>query len=307
MADQYLRKFSLVVSAGSKGLDLSDMQVRFTVTQNDVQTPNGAAIRIYNLSDATSQKIEKEFTHVTMQAGYQTGNYGTIFEGTIVQVRRGKENPTDTYLDIIGADGDEAYISGIVNSALAAGSTFKDRVDAIGKALEPAGVKVGYVAEMPDDKLPRGKVLYGAARDHLDDIANATGTRWSIQAGQLQFISIEGYLPGEAVVLNSLTGMIGLPEQTADGIRARCLLNPKIKVGGRVQIDNKSIQKQQLDTSVGGVANNAFIPSIADDGFYRTLVVEYEGDTRGNPWYSNLVMVKVDAASPPSQASRGRT
>lgn len=304
MSEQYLRKFNLTVAAGSSGLDLSEMHVKFKVTQKDIMTPNSATIRVYNLKDSTSTSIQEEFTRVILQAGYE-GSYGIIFDGSIIQVKRGKENATDKYLDIIAADGDEAMISGIVNSAMAAGSTFKDRVNAIAKGMP--GVTVGYIADLPDDKLPRGRVLYGACRDHLDDIAHCTNTRWSVQNGVLQFVYVDGYLPGEAVVLTSLTGMIGLPEQTADGIHARCLINPQIKVGGKVQIDNKSVQQQTIAFDLNGIKQNAFIPEIATDGLYRTLVVEYEGDTRGTPWYSDLVMIKIDGNIPPSQQSRGRS
>ena len=33
-----------------------------------------------------------------------------------------------------------------------------------------------------------------------------------------------------------------------------------------------------------------------DDGFYRILVLEHEGDTRGNPWYSKITCVLVDTS-----------
>jgi hypothetical protein len=303
-SDLYLRKWQLVVSTGGQGLDLSEMHLKFMVRQKDMQTLNNATIRVYNLADSTAQQIEQEFTKVTLSAGYITGNFGVIFQGTIIQVRRGRENPTDKYLDIIAADGDEDQISAIVNTGLAKGSTFTDRINAIAKSMP--NVKVGYVAEMPPDKLPRGTTLYGAARDRLDDIAQSTGTRWSIQGGVLQFISIEGYLPGEAVVLNSQTGLVGFPEQTADGIAVKCLLNPKIKLSGRVQVDEKSVQQAVLNQTLAGSAQNTFLPSIASDGFYRTIVIEYEGDTRGQPWYSDLTLVKLGENVPPSQVQRGR-
>lgn len=306
MADQYLRRVRLTVTAGSTGLDLSNLHIRFNVRQWDYSTPNNATIRVYNLADQTADAIEKEFTGVTLEAGYENGNFGTIFSGTIIQVRRGKEDPTSKYLDIIAGDGDEAQLAAIVNSAVNAGSTFKDRIAILAKTMEPYGVTLGYIADMPPDALPRGRVLYGSTADHLDRIAQATNTRWSIQNGELQFVSIDGYLPGEAVVLSAATGLVGFPEQTADGIRAKCLLNPKIKVGSQVQIDNKSVQQATLNLTRQGGQQNALLPSVAADGLYRTIVVEYEGDTRGTPWYSDLTLIALGAKLPPSQYQRGR-
>jgi hypothetical protein len=71
---------------------LSALRVVFHVRRGDLQTPNSAAIRVYNVSETTKQRIEKEFTRVVLQGGYQ-GNFGIIFDGTIKQVRRGQEQP----------------------------------------------------------------------------------------------------------------------------------------------------------------------------------------------------------------------
>ncbi len=109
-----------------------------------------------------------------------------------------------------------------------------------------------------------------------------------------------GVLPNQAVVLNSKTGLVGQPEQTNDGIKARCLLNPMLKIGGKVQINEKDVAQAKLaDTSKDAQANKP--ADIAADGFYRLLVVEHSGDTRGNDWYSDLVCLDIDATQPPDK------
>jgi hypothetical protein len=42
---------------------------------------------------------------------------------------------------------------------------------------------------------------------------------------------------------------------------------------------------------------------VTDDGFYKVIVVEHEGDTRGNPWYANMVCLAVDATASADQAT----
>lgn len=299
MSDQWLRKCTLIVSTGTAGLDLSQMRIRFRTVQSDTETPNHAIIRVYNLSDATARSVQKEYQEVTLQAGYESGGFGIIFKGTIKQVRRGRESPTDTYLDILAADGDIGYNFGVNNTALAAGATPRQQIDASAKAM---GIPVGYVPDLPTTALSRGKVLYGNARANMRDTCNSTGTTWSIQNGQIVVLPLTGYLPGEAVVLNSNTGMIGLPEQTEGGISVKCLLNPRLKIGGLVQIDNASIQGALL----GGVLLNTpgrlenlpgLLPKITDDGFYRLYVVEFRGDTRGQEWYSDMTCLAVDRST----------
>jgi len=129
------------------------------------------------------------------------------------------------------------------------------------------------------------------------------GASWSIQNGQVKILPLDGYLPDEVVVLNGQTGLIGRPEQTVDGIRARALINPAIQVGGRVQIDNKAIN-QTLQQNPDGApvpynqwAGLQLLANIATDGVYRVLVIEYDGDTRGPAWYMDLVLLAIDAST----------
>jgi len=295
---EWLRRCSLIVSdAAGNGLDLSQLHIQFKVGQSDLETPNNAYIRVYNLSEKTSKQIQKEFTQVTLQAGYVNGAFGIIHSGTIKQIRRGKFNNMDTYLDIMAADTDIGLNFGVVNKTLAAGAKPSDQAQVYANAMQaPIGFQQYGVGDVA---LIRGKVMYGMARDGMRNLARSTGTTWSVQNGKVVVIPLTGYLPSEAVVLNSRTGLIGLPEQTQEGISATCLLNPKIQIGTQVQINNADIQRAQVN--IDYTAFNVF-PSIADDGFYRVLVCEHEGDTRGQPWYSKLVCLTVNPTVAPNKA-----
>ena len=302
MTRQYLRKVSLVVADDLKSIDLSQLHIKFQIRQWDLQTPNTAQVRVYNCADATANQVQKEFSTMVLQAGYEGGDLGTIFQGTLVQVRRGRESPVDTYLDLSGADGDPEMNFAVVSTALAAGSSFMDRVNALSQAL---GVPQGYVPPLPDATLPRGRTLFGMAKDHMRDLAAATDTRWSVQNGQLVMVPLTASVPGDAVVLNSATGLIGFPEQTQDGIQVRSLLNTQITVGRTVQINNKDILQAQLSLSATGANQNAFLPSIALDGLYRVVVVEHSGDTRGQEYYTDMICINSTQGATPGLVQRG--
>lgn len=297
---QYLRACKLIVAtAGGSGLDLSGLHIKFSIKKADAQTPNTAEIRVYNVAETTVARIRKEFSRVVLQAGYEA-NLGVIFDGNIKQVRFGRENGTDTYIDIAAGDGDDAYNYAVVNTTLAAGASQRDQINAAASPMSERGVKPGYIGETGETKLARGKVMYGMARDYMRQSAEASDTTWSIQDGKLQFVPNTGVLPNQAVVLNSKTGLVGQPEQTNDGIKARCLLNPMLKIGGKVQINEKDVAQAKLaDTSKDAQANKP--ADIAADGFYRLLVVEHSGDTRGNDWYSDLICLDIDATQPPDK------
>lgn len=300
MTAQYLRNVALNVLSTDKNLDLSQMRFRFNVKAADSQTPNSTIIRIYNLSDQTAQSIEKEYTRVVLQCGYGD-ELGVIFDGTIKQVRRGRESPVDTYLDILAADGDVGLNDTIISKSIAAGSTPADRIKSAIDAMAKSGVSLGYLPETESVALARGVVQYGMARDILRSEVAGAGMSYSIQNGQLIFIPLDGFLPGEEVVLTAVTGMIGLPEQTEYGVKVRCLINPRLGIGSKLKIDNKSIQSlppQNLSASGQTAFQSTLLTApLNSDGSYRIYVLEHTGDTRGNDWYSDLVCLAVQRSS----------
>lgn len=297
---QWLRKSSLVISGTNESLDLSEMHFRFRTTEMNEEAPNTLSVRVYNLSQDTVKKITNqtpvEYTLVELKAGYQDNDsYGTIFTGTIKQYRKGRESATDTYLDILAAEDDIAYNFGVVSDQVIAGTPISEIVSRTAKGM---GLEVGYIPPISGGTLPRGKVLWGMGRVIARNLANTQGFGWTIKAGKLQMVPLNSYLPGEIVVLNSATGMIGIPEQTNEGVRVRCLLNPRLYIGGQMQIDNESINKTVQGGSkslvVGQLpydqwAGVSMPADVTADGFYMMYVIEHSGDTRGTDWYSDVI------------------
>ena len=299
-AKQYGRKFSLIIGPDSgEALDLSEFRCVFMVERGDLQTPNSCRVRVYNVARETAYRAMKEFKRLVLQAGYQ-GNFGIIFDGTIVQTRFGRENATDTYMDITAADGDSAYNFAIVSATISAGSRASDQINVIAKAMEKHGVSLGFVSPLDDKPLARGKVLVGMGRDYMRQIARTTESAWSIQDGKLEMVREISYKPGDVIAINSATGMVGYPVQTQNGVTVRMLLNPYIKISQLVQIDNRNNAIQEFEYSLAvdqqaeallASAQNALDP----DGFYYVMIARHWGDTRGNDWYTEAICLGADA------------
>jgi len=307
MSNQFGRQASLIVSTGTQGLDLSELRFTFKTRNADEQAPNTLYVRIYNLTDSTAKAIQNEFTTITLQAGYESGNYGIIFQGTIKEVRKGRENNVNSYVEIFAADGDEFYNFAVISLSLAAGQTPQQVINAIQSAPSVNGVAnlpyatdaTGLIAGAGAGQaqaLSRGKSLFGMTRDYARDWAQKYGYRWSMQNGQLVVVPITGYRPGEAVVLSSTTGLIGVPEARDDGVHAQALLNPLIRIGGLVQIAQSDIN--QITMQQQGLQYTPAVATVTTAaGFYKVLVAEFEGDTRGNPWYINITCLAVDVSA----------
>lgn len=294
---QFNRRCNVIVASDAgAGLDFSTLRIKFAIKKADAQTPNTAAVRIYNVAPDTATRLRKEFTSLSIQAGY-AHNIGIVFSGTIKQVRLGRENGVDAYVDIEAADGDVAYNGAVVSKTLSAGSTQHDQIDAATAPMQALGLQTGAKPAGGAPKLPRGKTMYGMARDYLRHSADATLSSWSIQDGVIQFVPLTGVLPFELIVLNSKTGLVGTPEQTGDGIKVRCLLNPLLKVGGKVQVNEQDVAQAALpDTTKKAPVNKP--AAIQHDGVYRLYVVEHNGDTHGSEWYSDVVCLGVFEANP---------
>lgn len=295
----WLRKVGLVIGQDDgKGVDVSSLRITFAGKKGDNETPNSCEIKVYNLAPETRTRITREYTRVYLSAGYES-NYGLIFSGNVVgQPRTYRENGLDTVLELVVADGDEAYNFAVVNTTLAAGCTAADQVRATQNAFAAHGTGGGYIPELGGGALPRGKVMFGMARKYARNVAKNTGCSWSIQDGGMTMVPFSGYVPGEAVVLTSETGLIGTPEQTADGIKVRCLINPRIRVGGRIKLDNASIMTAKSEIKKKDSNDQKNTPRLDDDGFYRILSIEPVGDTHGTDWYFDLLTVGIDESDP---------
>lgn len=337
--DSWLRKWSVIVSntdgtnvlelsagaqsqvtggaaaTGPQGQPLSEgLRGTFRTIAADLDTPNHAEIEIWNLSNKTAQRVQKEFSRVILQAGYSQGAFGTIFEGTLKQIKRGRLNATDTYLRLYAADADFLYNSHVIappGITVDRGSTQTDRIAAlVDEARKNAGVQAGPIqlaggtGGIAPEELGRGKTMWGLSNHNLD-VTSGPYNQWSVQQGKLQVVDKKGYLPGEAVVLNAHSGLINVPEANQGGVFATCLLNPKIKVRGLVKINNAAINTSEpavsstqiVQQNYPGYTDINFFASTAADGTYVVLYIEHKGDTRGNDWYTNLMMLLTDPSA----------
>ncbi|WP_298165132.1 hypothetical protein [Novosphingobium sp.] len=289
MANQFIRKAGLLIGDDATAIDVSNLQFSFRIKQAEVGVPQTASIRVYNLSDQTFQKI-REYTRVQLSAGYQQGAYGVIFNGEIIQTKAGRENAVDSYVDLIAAEGYESHQKPI-NITLANGGTVLDVAKAAAAAM---GRKLNvYTTETPP-QLPRGTAQYGMARRALTDAATKMKAVWYYSNDGIDLVSVENPKAGEATVINGDTGMIGWPEQTQDGIRVRCLLNPNLTIGATIKLDNASVQAATFSTAYSAAVANSNIPRADADGLYRMYVIEHSGNTRGADWYSDIICLSLD-------------
>ena len=303
------------VEIGGVGINCDNLQVQIMVRQADQQHNNHAYVRITNLSQATAQKAfdaAKEFKPFKLEAGYQ-GRSGILFEGEISQGRKGKEpNGTDTYLDILAMSGYQSYGYATISKTLSAGATYDDVISTIADAMKKHQLNVGHLAKLGGDKFPRAVVLHGMARDMMRKYTQSQGASWSVQNQKIYVVKNGKSVPGMTRELNASSGLIGIPEQTIQGIVAKILIDPGFAVYQQVRIDpkiniNEALVPISPNATPSQAANIPFrtnIPKISGTGDYTVVRVDHDGVMEAGPWYTTLTMVSQGDQSPGAVQAR---
>src|SRR5215472_1865066 len=311
---QWLRQIKLTVYASTQGgnatdgLDLSQFRINFAVEKKTGFSPNVLKARVYNLSKPdgpnTVGKV-RQYGRVQLAAGYLgEGNLGMIFDGDVILYIVGKENPTDSYLEIIAGDGDLTKNHGVAALTWPPGSTPSQRNTDM---LKVGGYQIGQVVPAKgEQKAIRGVSYIGMVDRGIRANTNATQSDFFVDDGKAYIIPWSGYRAGDVVNLSPTTGLIGIPKVTPNGIEAQCLLNPKLRIGGLVKIDSQWLSdvpflpgakdpytapaNAPLPTAPGFAGGYPYSPaSVSPTGIYKILMLTHAGDTRGNEWYSNIV------------------
>ena len=273
------------------GIDVSTLRCTFQIEKSLSETPNYAEIVLYNLSAQTENSIIKEGAKVILEAGYQNPQYGLIFSGDIVQPLRGKEDNTTYTLTLVSQDGDLFYNKGIINASFRAGQTQRDVLENIAKQ-STNDLEIGQLSDnLTPTALPRGKALFGLTRDYFRQIAKSEQAAFYINNNKIEFIKAMDLPTNEVIQLNGKSGLIGMPEQTEEGIQATCLLNPLLDLNKMVAIDLSSIQRQKAD-------RNSELKNIAGAGIFKIIKIAHKGDTRGDEWYTEFTAVAQTGAVP---------
>ena len=287
------------VTVEDNALDISNLRIVFICEKSTTDTPNYSVISIYNMSQKSISSI-KAGDKVVLEAGYEGGNYGMIFTGQIVQPLLSRESAVDIVLNLIVQDGDVYLTSSFTAQTLSKSATPADviRVCTNNPAM---GISAGMISgKLSKARLPRGKVLFGKSADYLRRVAAGNKSQFYIEDGKVNIVAATDYASNVAVELNPMTGLIGMPEQTDDGVKGQCLINPSIKLNTLIYINSKLVLQKQVEEGETKYA------SLNTDGVYRIVKLTYEGDTHGENWYCTFEAV-TQAGTKPTGMSGGES
>ncbi len=289
--------------------DTEALRCTFSVEQAVLQSYWFADIALYNFLPAAQQVIQKGDL-VTIEAGYQSPGVGLLFSGRVFQPIWERVGGTDYRLTLhcfVGLFEDETgYVSlplGSSSAPLSQGAAVRQVAQAAGIACDPKNLD----PVLETRTLPRGKPFAGRARLFFDQVARDNQLNcWIGGDGvHIQSLDPQGEIPdviyapplsntsstetsGAGDGMTKYT-LIGTPQQTEQGVLFRTLLDSDLRLGALVKLDQVLLRKLPLFPGQK--------PILLDkDGLFVVGAIRYEGDTRGNEWYSEVIGVTRDFA-----------
>jgi hypothetical protein len=281
VARQYKRVYDLtIIPTDGESRIIRELRVNFEITKSVLSFPNLAKIVIYNPNQDTLSSLQKKFTKLVFNAGYE-GNSRLLFKGEVRNVFQTKVG-VDRLITIYAGDGERDWQNATFNK------TFTENIT-ISKAIEEVlatfkEVTVGVIDGIPNvaNKL-RGQTLSGTSKDILDNFADEYGFNWNIQDGEVIITPVESPLQGnEAVLVNAATGMIGSPTVTEIGADVTTLLNPRL-------VPNSAFRIESINADIQ--LGNLFFRDIkrtSAEGNYKVQEVTFRGDSREGDWLSSV-------------------
>lgn len=245
-----------------------DLEVRFEVNFDDDAKPNISTVQVYNLTNQTINKIQKN-QNITVVAGYKS-DYGVLTEGKITSVIT-KYSGVDKVTTITFKEGtdysgikvtpdvadpaEKYYVKKKVNGKTVKVAkyrkqtmqiTFKNGVKAsqiIKRLTSILGIKLATFS-LPKDKVYKsGYKVTGLIENNLETVVKDCGASMYWRRGKMVIRSIE-IGNDEKFTLSEETGLIEPPEPFEDddqkGYTVRCLLQHRITTASIIQIKSST-------------------------------------------------------------------
>lgn len=294
-------------AVNDKELDVSNLKCLFTVEKKlggFSIAKEMCTFEIYNVNPETERIILENGYGLIIEAGYENGRYGKIFEGDILQAVNTIEEE-NFKITILAMSGQEEIASNFVMCSTNS-TTRKEQMKIMGqKARVPIQIEDKTEDNSTDNELPRGKVFFNSVEKYYSDFGRRMGnvffyldtmrkkSKEETATEQTAKIIMKSFEEMNnittAVELSPNTGLIGVPQVSDSGVIIKCLLDPRFTIEGYVKLTNSMINRGLAQPLSGqGYTQKAMIDP---DGEYKIFSIKHMGDTYGDTWITELIGV----------------
>jgi len=283
------------------GFKPNPLRIVFDINYPGLEAFFISEIVIYNLAGDTRVQIIQEGARVFLSAGYVNGQFGQIFSGYVFQSLLQRENVTDFKLTLRCIDGYKLFDNNFTAFALKKEYTQETLVNEVALRSQtpiPIGGKSPQLNKIP---YSRGTVAFGNPAKLLREITRWQGayecgnTQMYFKDQQLYIVKLTDTMkPNPVTISPEKGGLLGTPQQTDYGVSFRCLLNPTLMLSFPpmgVKLDMVVVQQRKVEQM-------QLLGTLDLTGVHRIIGVRHTGDTRGDPWYTDVTTVSAGGAIP---------
>lgn len=264
---RFIRDFELLIQVrGGQVKVAPPMQIAFSADKSIRGGLNKANIQVYNLPEKNRLALVKDAEQqkripMQLSVGYK-GSLHNVFKGT-VHIGRNERQGADIVTTMESLDGGFDFNTSFTNATVEGGKRAVDTVLA-----DMTGTTEGKITERP--VLSRPKVLVGNSAKLIDDMVGPDET-WYIENEQLYIVKDNEVTSRLIPVVSAETGLISTPTREFVQVTLETLMNPSVKIGGRVSL----------------ISSTA--PHL--NGIYKVETINYKGDNYGDDWSQTCTCV----------------
>ena len=263
------------------GLLIEDLQVTFDISKstNNKNRTNSASIEVYNLSEESLKVLDTDYPAAVFEAGYlDTGGPKRLFAGQVTNVSTRKSG-TDVVCQLTMGSGYTELNHETLSDVVPPGNNVQDAIEKLRKAI---GADRGvYNGTNLNNEIIYGYPLSGTPKEMLDELAEKYQLDWQLDDGVLYVHDNDRAATEQfqlAYVISPFTGLIERPYRVSGdkrrskkdkvkkpGVQLKILLNPEIKAGDIIQIEEGLLK-----------------------GWYKVDSIRHTGSWRGDNWHTEI-------------------
>ena len=224
---------------------MRNLFTRFQISRGANGVPASGKIDVFNLAEETEERIYQRAQSLEIFAGHESDDEvpPLLAKGDVRRVSRGREG--NDRVTSIGFGGSvdaltRAYISHTWKGTIKVRDIIRDAVEGIeGGALKGIeGVSLGpSKTEIPSRLTEKDFMWSGAAPAMFRELLSQRGIEWYEQDAVIEFNAPKTAGIGAVLKIGPNTGMIGTPTVTDEGVELSTLLDPRIRLDSRFQVE----------------------------------------------------------------------
>lgn len=280
------RKFTLTI----EGIDGQTVQItnpftlEFSINRQMLASSNTGSFRVLNLSPDRRAIIYKDaystevFRKLIVAAGYDEGQ-SVIFNGNVKECKSYRqEGSANVVTEIDGFDSGWAAANAFSSFSVPAFSTQQYAIKLLANDLTKTGrVSLGGISSGFNALYQKGKSFFGNTIQLLRD---ETKGRVFIDNGKMYCLFDNETVDSDIILISAATGMLGSPRRTETGLVVQSLFEPRLKVGGLVEIISEVNPKFNGQYRVSGFSHHGTISDSVGGKLISTVNLWYLGSTQ---------------------------